>query len=73
MDKDICLIKSILGLKEDELEYRKEYFQQREDIINESERFDKTKCYEELLSSVTLNTDPKMVNENCVVTHTFLQ
>lgn len=36
MDKDICLIKSILGLKEDELEYRKEYFQQREDIIYES-------------------------------------
>lgn len=42
-----------------------------EDIIYGSELFDKTESYEEWLSSVTLNTNPKTVNENWVVTDTF--
>ena len=37
----------------------------------DSELFDKTEGYEEWLSSVTLNTNPKTVNENWVVTDTF--
>lgn len=40
-------------------------------MIYGSELFDKTESYEEWLSSVTLNTDPKTVNENWVVTDTF--
>lgn len=71
MDKDICLIKPTIELKEEALEYRKEHFQHGEDIIYGSELFDKTESYEEWLSSVKLNTDPKTVNENWVVTDTF--
>ena len=37
----------------------------------DSELFDKTEGYEEWLSSVTLNTNPKTVNEKWVVTDTF--
>ena len=37
----------------------------------DSELFDKTESYEEWLSSVTLNTNPKTVNEKWVVTDTF--
>ncbi len=37
----------------------------------QSELFDKIESYEEWLSYVTLNTDPKTVNENWIVTDTF--
>ena len=71
MDKVICLVRPALELKEEALAYRKEHFQHGEDIIYGSELFDKTESYEEWLSSVTLNADPKTVNENWVVTDTY--
>ena len=71
MKNDIVLVRPTLEQKEKALEYRKEHFSHGETIIYGSELFDKTESYEEWLSSVTLNTDPKTVNENCVVTDTF--
>ena len=71
MKNDIILVKPNLALKEKALNYRKEHFQHGETIIYGSELFDKTESYEEWLSAVTKNTDPKTVNENWVVTDTF--
>ncbi len=71
MKNDIVLVRPTLELKEKALDYRKEHFQHEEEIIYGSELFDKTENYEEWLSSVTLNTNPKTVNENRVVTDTF--
>lgn len=71
MKNDIVLVRPTLALKEKALDYRKEHFQHGEEIIYGSELFDKTESYEEWLSSVTLNTNPKTVNENWVVTDTF--
>jgi predicted acetyltransferase len=71
MKNDIVLVRPTLALKGKALDYRKEHFQHGEEIIYGSELFDKTESYEEWLSSVTLNTNPKTVNENWVVTDTF--
>lgn len=71
MKNDIVLVRPSLELKEKALDYRKEHFQHGEEIICGSELLDKTESYEEWLSSVTLNTNPKTVNENWVVTDTF--
>ena len=71
MKNDIALVRPTLELKEKALDYRNEHFQHGEDIIYGSELFDKTESYEEWLSSVTLNNNPKTVSENWVVTDTF--
>lgn len=71
MKNDIVLVRPTIEWKEKALEYRKEHFQNGEEIIYGSELFDKTESYEEWLSSVTLNTNPQTVNENWVVTDTF--
>ena len=71
MENDIILVRPTLELKEEALAYRQEHFQYGEKIIYGSELFDKTESYEEWLSAVTRNTDPKKVNENWVVTDTF--
>lgn len=71
MENDICLVRPTSELKEKALEYRKEHFQHGEMTIYGSELFDKTESYEEWLNSVMLNTDPKTVNQNWVVTDTF--
>lgn len=71
MENDIILVRPTLELKEEALAYRQEHFQCGEKIIYGSELFDKTESYEEWLSAVTRNTDPKTVNENWVVTDTF--
>ncbi len=71
MRNDIILVRPTLELKEKALAYRKEHFQQGEMIICGSELFDKTESYEEWLTLVTRNADPKTVSENWVVTDTF--
>lgn len=71
MDKNICLVRPTLELKEKALEYRQEHFAHGENIICGSELFDKTESYEDWLSFVTLNTNSETVNENWVVTDTF--
>lgn len=69
--KEICLVRPTLEQKEEALRYREEHFKYGENIIYGSELFDKTDSYEEWLSSVICNTDPRTVNENWVVTDTF--
>lgn len=71
MKNEIILVRPTLELKEKALAYRREHFQHGEKTIYGSELFDKIDRYEEWLSSVTKNTDPKTVNENWVVTDTF--
>lgn len=71
MKNELCLVRPTLELKEKALEYSSEHFQYGERIINGSELLDKTESYEEWLTSVTLNTDPKTVNKDWVVTDTF--
>lgn len=71
MENNIVLVRPTLELKEGALAYRREHFQHGEQIIYGSELLDKTESYEEWLSSVTRNTDPKTVNSNWVVTDTF--
>lgn len=71
MKSDIVLVRPTLELKEKALEYRREHFKHGEKIIYGSELLDNTESYEEWLSSVTLNTNPKTVNENWVVADTF--
>lgn len=71
MRNDIVLVRPTLELKEKALAYREEHFQHGERTIFGSELFDRTESYEEWLSCVTLNTDPRTVKENWVVTDTF--
>ena len=71
MRNDIILVRPTLELKEEALAYREEHFQQGEKIIYGSELLDKTESYEEWLTDVTRNTDPKTVSETRAVTDTF--
>lgn len=71
MNQVLCLVRPTMEYKEKALEYRGEHFAQGENTIYGSELFDKTESYEQWLSSVTRNTDPKTVDENWVVTDTF--
>lgn len=67
----LTLVRSTLELKEKELDYRQEHFDNNEIVINGSELLDKTESYEEWLKSVTDNMSPDTVNPNWVVTDTF--
>ena len=69
--ESIRLIRPTLELKEKAIEFRQEFFDNNEMVINGSELLDKTESYEEWLKSVTDNTDIKTVNPNWVVTDTF--
>lgn len=69
--KNIKLIKPTLELKEKAIEFRQEFFDNNEMIINGSELLDKIESYEEWLKSITDNTDITTVNPNWVVTDTF--
>ena len=69
--ENIKLIRPTLELKEKAIEFRQEFFDNNEMVINGSELLDKTESYEEWLKSVTDNTDIKTVNPNWVVTDTF--
>ncbi len=67
----LTLVRPTLEMKESALDYRKEYFDNNEMIINGSELLDKTDSYEDWLKSVTDNTSPDTVNPNWVVSDTF--
>lgn len=71
MENEIYLVRPTIQLREQALDYREEHFKNGEKVINGSELLDQIENYEEWLSSVTLNTDSKTVNENWVVTDTF--
>lgn len=71
MKNEIVLVRPTLESKEKALEYRREHFLHGEKIIYGSELFDKTESYEEWLTSVTRNANPRTVSEHWVVTDTF--
>ena len=70
-ERNICLVRPTLQLKEQALEYRQEHFKNGETVINGSELFDQIENYEEWLAEVNRNTKLETVNENWVVTDTF--
>lgn len=67
----ILLVRPTPKLKEQALEYRNAHFENGETVINGSELFDQIESYEEWLTSVSRNANPKTVNESWVVTDTF--
>lgn len=67
----IQLIRPSLEWKEKALDYRQEYFDFGEKIINGSELLDKTENYEEWLNNVIANADEKTVSKDWVITDTF--
>ncbi|MDE7366415.1 MAG: GNAT family acetyltransferase, partial [Lachnospiraceae bacterium] len=69
--KKIRLIRPTLELKEKAMEFRQEFFDNNEMIINGSELFDKTESYEKWIKSITDNIDAETVNPDWVVTDTF--
>jgi len=67
----IKLIRPTVELKEQALDFRQEFFDNGEMIINGSELLDKTESYDEWLASVTANASPETVDPQWVVTDTF--
>ena len=61
MDK-IILVTPNIQLKSKALDYRQEHFDFGETVINGSELFDKTPCYEEWLERITANSNKKTVD-----------
>lgn len=68
---NIRLVRPNLEMKEKAMEFRQEFFDNNEMIINGGELFDKTESYEEWVKSITANTDIETVNLNWVVTDTY--
>ena len=67
----IELIRPTKELESQALDFKQEFFDNNERIINGSELLDQMDSYEQWLSCVTDNTDPKTVNPGWVVTDTF--
>ena len=56
---------------EQAIEFRKEFFEHGEFVINGSELFDKADDYAEWCKSIDANTKEETVNPNWVITDTF--
>ena len=69
--QNIRLVRPTQELKEKALEFRQDFFDHNEMIINGSELLDKMESYEDWIKSVSDNTDAETVNPNWVVTDTF--
>ena len=67
----IKLIVPTIKYKDKALQFKKEFLDNNENVINGSELLDKTESYEEWLQSVTNNADIKTVNPEWVLTDTF--
>ncbi len=67
----IRLVRPAKEWKEKAMDFRQEFFDHDEMIINGSELLDKADRYEDWLLSVTDNTDKETVNPDWVVTDTF--
>lgn len=67
----IKLIRPTKELKEKALDFRQEFFDNGEKVINGSELLDQTENYDDWLASVTANTSAKTVNPAWVVTDTL--
>ncbi len=71
MKMNIKLVRPQIEHKEAAREFKKEFFDNGERVINGSEMLDNINSYEEWLDSVTANTSPETVNPSWVVTDTF--
>lgn len=67
----IKLMRPTMELKEKAINFRQEFFNNNEMIINGSELLDKIDDYGDWLKSVTNNTNIETVNPDWVVTDTF--
>ena len=65
------LVRPTLEMKQTALEFKKEFFDNGEKVINGSEMLDNMDNYEEWLASVTNNQFTETVNPDWVVTDTF--
>ena len=68
---NIKLVRPTVEHKSKAIDFRQEFFDNNETIINGSELLDKTDSYEEWLRTVTNNTNLETVDPNWVVTDTF--
>ena len=67
----IQLVRPTEAMKELAIEFRQEFFEHGEFVINGSELFDKTDDYAEWCKSIDANTKEETVNPNWVITDTF--
>ena len=65
------LVRPTLEMKQAALEFKQEFFDNGENVINGSEMLDNMDSYEEWLESITNNLSADTVNSNWVVTDTF--
>lgn len=68
---NIKLTVPTIKYKDKALRFKKEFFDNNENVINGSELLDKTESYEEWMQSVTNNANVKTVNSEWVLTDTF--
>lgn len=67
----IKLVRPTIEMKQAALEFKQEFFDNGEKVINGSEMLDNMDSYEEWLTSITDNQSVDTVNPNWVVTDTF--
>ncbi len=67
----IRLVRPTMELKNKAIDFRQEFFDNKEMIINGSELLDKTENYDDWLKTVIDNTREETVNPDWVVTDTF--
>lgn len=67
----IKLVVPTIKYKDKALQFKKEFFDNNENVINGSELLDKIESYEEWLQSIINNADIKTVNPEWVLTDTF--
>lgn len=67
----IRLVRPNIELKDKAIEFRQEFFDNEEMIINGSELLDKTESYDDWLKSVTNNAKEETVDPDWVVTDTY--
>ena len=67
----IQLVRPTEAMKEQAIEFRQEFFEHGEFVINGSELFDKTENYIEWCRSIDANTKVETVNPNWVITDTL--
>ena len=67
----IRLVRPMEQLKKQAINFRQEFFDNHETVINGSELLDKTDQYEDWLKAVSANTSIETVNASWVVTDTF--
>ena len=67
----IRLVRPAEALKEQALEFKQEFFDNGESVINGSELFDKIDDYREWCRTIDANTKAETVNPDWVITDTF--